>query len=155
MSNHHYNFQYCPKMIIFSKDGESILLCKRQGEADYDGTFSFPGGKIETTDGGFIEGVNREKDEELGTDFKVTIFPTFTTNVFFTKNDGSIMVIPHMYCVHEGGEISLNKEEYSEYAWVSIEDLDDFEPKIKNIPKLVNTVLRLKDIMLETETITI
>ena len=39
-----YNFQYCQKIVVLSKDKNKVLLCKRKGEADYDGTFSFIGG---------------------------------------------------------------------------------------------------------------
>ena len=59
-------FQYCQKIVIFSKDGTSVLLAKRRGEADYDGVFSFIGGKLESTDGGLVQGLQREKDEEIG-----------------------------------------------------------------------------------------
>ena len=61
-----YNFQYCQKIVVLSKDRTKVLLCKRKGEADYDGIFSFIGGKMETTDISIIEGLKREKDEETG-----------------------------------------------------------------------------------------
>jgi hypothetical protein len=44
-------FQYCQKLIILSADKTKVLLAKRKGEADYDGIYSFIGGKMETTDG--------------------------------------------------------------------------------------------------------
>ena len=74
-----YNFQYCQKIVVFSKEVDKVLLCKRKGEADFDGTFSFIGGKMETTDGAILEGLRREKNEEVGEGFKVCIYPTFTT----------------------------------------------------------------------------
>lgn len=45
-----YNFQYCQKLIVISPEKDTVLLCKRKGEADYDGVFSFIGGKMETSD---------------------------------------------------------------------------------------------------------
>jgi ADP-ribose pyrophosphatase YjhB (NUDIX family) len=48
-------FQYCQKIVVYSQDGQKVLLCKRKGEADFDGTFSFIGGKMERSDGGILE----------------------------------------------------------------------------------------------------
>ena len=42
-------FQYCQKLIILSADKSQVLLTKRKGEADYDGVYSFIGGKMENT----------------------------------------------------------------------------------------------------------
>lgn len=42
-----------------------VLLAKRRGEADYDGVFSFIGGKLESTDGGLVQGLRREKMRRL------------------------------------------------------------------------------------------
>jgi hypothetical protein len=44
-------FQYCQKIVVYSQDGQSVLLCKRKGEADFDSVFSFIGGKMERSDG--------------------------------------------------------------------------------------------------------
>lgn len=45
------------------------------------------------------------------------------------------MIIPHVAALHVSGDITLN-EEYSNYKWVPIDELESFEPKIKNIPEL-------------------
>ena len=78
-----YNFQYCQKIVVYSKDELSVLLCKRKDEADFDGIFSFIGGKMEITDASMLEGLKREKDEEVGEEFKIKVFPSFTTNAFY------------------------------------------------------------------------
>lgn len=148
MSNLH--FQYCQKIVVYSKDGQSVLLCKRKGEADYDGVFSFIGGKMETTDGAIIEGLKREKNEEVGEDFKIKIFPAFSTNEFFVKKDGNAMVLPHYYAIHESGDITLN-EEYSEYQRVPLADITSFEPKIYTIPRSLNSLALLQEILHKTE----
>lgn len=145
-----YNFQYCQKIVVFSRDESSVLLCKRKNEADYDGTFSFVGGKMETTDESIIAGLKREKDEEVGPNFKIKVFPTFTTNILFTKKDGSAMILPHIYAIHQEGEIQLS-EEYSEYKWVGLDEVDKFEPKINTIPDMLNRFALLKKILSETK----
>lgn len=144
------NFQYCQKIVVFSQDEQSVLLCKRKGEADFDGVFSFIWGKMERSDGAIIEWLRREKNEEVGEDFKIKIFPAFSTNEFFFKKDGHAMVLPHYYAIHEGGAITLN-EEYSEYQRVALTDIRDFGPKIETIPGVLERMTILKEIIYKTE----
>jgi ADP-ribose pyrophosphatase YjhB (NUDIX family) len=140
-----YNFQYCQKIIVFSKDVKSVLLCKRKGEQDYDGVFSFIGGKMETTDESILAGLKREKDEEVGQGFKININVKYSANLFFIKKDGSRMILPHYYAIYEDGEVELG-EEYSEFRWVLLNELESFEPKIKSIPASIAAMLSLMKI---------
>ena len=128
-------FQYCQKLVILSADKQSVLLAKRKGEADYDGTFSFVGGKMETTDESLVAGMKREKDEEIGAGVRINIIPDESLNVLFRKADGNSMVLPHIAGVYISGDIYIN-DEYSEYRWVPLSDLGTFEPKIANIPEM-------------------
>ena len=141
-----YSFQYCQKLVIFSKDKTKILLGKRKGEADYDGVFSFFGGKMETKDASILVGLKREKDEELGENFLIDVYPLFTHNLFFTKADGRKMILPHYYAVYKSGEVTLN-EEYSEAQWIPLKELDSFEPKVETIPDVVKQMLKLEKMM--------
>lgn len=134
MQNHRF-FQYCQKLVIVSPDFNSVLLAKRREEVDYDGVFSFIGGKMETTDQSLLEGMKREKDEEIGPKANVKVLPNESYNLLFRKKDGTSMILPHIAGVFQSGEIELN-EEYSEYKWVPMDELEKFEPKIKNIPQL-------------------
>jgi 8-oxo-dGTP pyrophosphatase MutT (NUDIX family) len=128
-------FQYCQKLVILSADKQKVLLAKRRGEADYDGTYSFIGGKLETTDESIVTGMKREKDEEIGPSAKVKVLPYETYNLLFRKKDGQVMVLPHIAGLYQGGDIQLN-DEYSDFQWVALVELDNFEPKIENIPQL-------------------
>ena len=47
------------------------------------------------------------------------------------------MILPHYVAIYSGGEITIN-EEYSDFAWVDINRLEEFEPKIENIPYFVD-----------------
>ena len=145
-----YCFQNCPKIVVFSKDKSKVLLCKRKGEADYDGVFSFIGGKMETSDESILAGLKREKNEEVGSSFKIKIYPVYSVNFYFKKKDGSHMILPHYYAIYESGNIHLN-EEYFEYKWVLINELNKFEPKIPTIPDIVEKLLRISDSFLEDE----
>ena len=130
-------FQYCQKLIILSEDKTKVLLAKRKGEADYDGTYSFIGGKMETTDESILAGMQREKNEEIGEQAAIAVLSNETYNVFFRKKDGNSMILPHIAGVFVSGDITLN-EEYSDYKWVAIDELESFEPKISNIPELTS-----------------
>jgi len=118
-----------------------VLLAKRKGEADYDGVYSFIGGKMETTDEGLLAGMKREKDEEIGQAAKINVLPDETFNLFFRKKDGNTMVLPHIASIYVSGEIELN-DEYSDYRWVPLVDIDGFEPKVPNIPQLARWAVR-------------
>jgi 8-oxo-dGTP pyrophosphatase MutT (NUDIX family) len=135
-SNPNLLFQYIQKLVVLSADRQSVLVAKRKGEADYDGTFSFIGGKMETTDESLIAGMKREKDEEIGPAAVIKVLPNETYNVLFRKSSGQMTVNPHTPAVFVSGEISINPEEYSEYRWVSLSELDQLEPKIQNIPMI-------------------
>lgn len=143
-------YQYCQKIIVFSEDRKKVLLGKRQGEQDYDGTFSFVGGKIEHTDGSILEGLRREKNEELGEDFKIRINPEISHGRYYVKKDGNHMILPHYYSEYVSGEMNVN-EEYSECTWFDISELDDLEPKVENIPDTVRLMLRMSENFLEEE----
>jgi len=134
-------FQYCQKLVILSADRQSVLLAKRKGEADYDGVYSFIGGKMETTDEGLLAGMKREKDEEIGQAAKINVLPDETFNLFFRKKDGNTMVLPHIASIYVSGEIELN-DEYSDYRWVPLVDIDGFEPKVPNITQLARWAVR-------------
>lgn len=125
-------FQYCPKLAVFNADRSSVLLCRRKGETDYDGTFSFIGGKMEHKDQTIVDALRREKTEEVGESFRIQVLPYYSVDTFFMKNDGNRMILPHYYAVHVSGDVQLN-EEYSEHTWVSLPELKKFEPKVSNI----------------------
>jgi 8-oxo-dGTP pyrophosphatase MutT (NUDIX family) len=125
-------FQYCQKLVVFSANKQSVLLARRKSEIDYDGVFSFIGGKLETTDTSLLAGMQREKNEELSEHVTLRVLPSETYNILFRKKDGNTMVLPHIPAIYVSGDITLN-DEYSEYQWVLLTDLARFEPKIESI----------------------
>jgi 8-oxo-dGTP pyrophosphatase MutT (NUDIX family) len=140
-SDPQFMFQYIQKLVILSPDHSNVLLAKRKGEADYDGTFSFIGGKMETSDPSIIAGMKREKDEEIGPGTVVRILPPESYNVLFRKKDGNTTICPHIAGVFVSGDIILS-DEYSEYQWVALAELDQFEPKIPNIPSITRWAIK-------------
>jgi ADP-ribose pyrophosphatase YjhB (NUDIX family) len=149
-----YAFQNCQKIVLFRKNNTEVLLAKRKGENDFDGIYSFVGGKMEITDGGILEGLKREKNEEIGENIKIKIWPVFNTMNYFVKKDGSHMVLPHYYARYESGEIKLN-DEYEDYKWVEVSKLADFEPKIETVELMVKNLLRLVSLIKEEDLVEI
>ena len=147
-------FQYCPKFVIFSQDHKKIILGKRKNEQDYNAVFSFFGGKMQNSDVDILSAIRREKIEELGNKCWIELFPLYSTNYFFVKRDGNHMVVPHYYSRFVGGEIILSNE-YSEYQWVELFDLNVFEPKIETIPEAVSRVLILSQLIREDQLVRI
>ena len=133
-----YGFQNCQKIVVFRKNNTEVLLARRKGENDFDGVY----------------GLKREKDEEVGENFKIKIYPIFNTMNYFIKKDGNFMVLPHYYARYESGEIKLN-EEYSYYKWVEVEKLAEFEPKIPTVEIMAKNLLRLIKIIKEEELVLI
>lgn len=134
-------FQYCQKLMVFDEGFQKVFLAKRKGEQDYDGIYSFIGGKMETTDGGFTESMSREKTEEIGAKANVSVVPVPVYHALFSKKDGSSMILPHYIGMYNGGAIEIN-DEYSDYQWVDISGLSDFGPKIDTIEPAVTTALK-------------
>jgi 8-oxo-dGTP pyrophosphatase MutT (NUDIX family) len=144
-------FHYCPKLIVFSKDRKSVLLARRSGEADYDGAYTFIGGKTETTDGDLVSGLRREKIEEIGIDAKIIVcYMMSCYQVWYTKKNGNSMVLPHHIAIHQGGEIKLNPGEYDDYKWVSIKDIDQYD-HIHTTPPAVRAALRYLPFLTEED----
>jgi len=143
-------FQYCPKQIVFSADKQSVLLARRAGEADYDGVFSFIGGKTETTDGGLLAGLQREKNEEIGKQARLKICYTMSCyQTWFTKANGASMILPHHIAIYQGGDIVLNGE-YSEYKWVPIAEIDQYN-QVPTVPPAVRAALRYLPILSDSD----
>lgn len=135
-------FHYCPKLIVFSKDKKSVLLARRAGEADYDGAYTFIGGKSETTDGGLVAGLQREKNEEIGPDAKLKVcYMMSCYQVWYTKKNGNSMILPHHIAIYQGGDMQLNPGEYDDYKWVPIEHIDEYD-HIATTPPAVRAALR-------------
>lgn len=96
---------------------------------------------METTDDGLLAGMKREKDEEIGQAVRINVLPDETYNVLFRKKDGNAMVVPHIASIYVSGEIELN-DEYSDYQWVPLTEINGFEPKIPNISQLAQWAAR-------------
>lgn len=140
-----YHFQFCPKLVILSSDLSKVLLGKRRGESDYDGVFSFIGGKMEDIDQTIVEGIKREKNEEIGGNFLLQLYPDISSSLLFIKSDNTHMIVSYYLAIHHGGEITPNHKEYSEYRWIDIDLIAKLEPKVPTIPTVVDLFLGMRN----------
>lgn len=145
------HFQYCQKIVLFRNNNQEVLLAKRQNEADFNGVYSFIGGKMENTDPDILAGLAREIKEEIGSQVRIRICPLISYNVFYLKKDGEAMILPHYYASYVSGKIILSEAEYADYRWVELSGLKELSPKIDNIPEIANRLKNLRETMLESE----
>lgn len=143
MTNNPYAFEFCPKIAVF--DGANVLLCRRVGEADYDGVFSFIGGKMEHRDTTIVDGLHREKTEEIGPDTRLSVLTRWSIAVEFNKANGARMILPHYLADWQGGTIALG-DEYSEYRWVPTTAIAELPNTIPNIAEICAQLDRLRHI---------
>jgi ADP-ribose pyrophosphatase YjhB (NUDIX family) len=149
-----YSFQNCQKIVVFSPDNKKVLLARRKGEKDYDEVYSFIGGKMEVSDKNIVEGLRREKTEEVGSKFIIALYPVYNVMNFYVKKDGNSMILPHFYARHVRGEIKLNSE-YSDYKWIPVSELKSFEPKIPTILDVVKRLLQIIPLVKEEDLVEI
>lgn len=93
-----------------------------------------------------MNGLQREKNEEVGENVVLRVATTMSYNAYYVKAGGQHMVLPHYYAEYVTGDIVLSKE-YSEYVWVPTVDLDAFGPKVENIPEIVAWTVRIREIL--------
>lgn len=141
-------FQYCQKLVVFNPNMDKVLLARRKGEADFDGVYSFIGGKMETTDETILKGMYREKCEEIGFRNKVLIYPDLVHHEVFTKKSGDKMILPHYVCIFSEGEIDLN-DEYTDYIWYDVNNILDAPNVIPTVPDIVGKFKGLEGILKE------
>jgi ADP-ribose pyrophosphatase YjhB (NUDIX family) len=133
-------------MVLFRNGGTELLLARRAGEADFNATYTLTGGKLETTDGSIVNGLKREKTEELGKAVHIKICPFASFNVYFVKHNGQHMILPHYYAEYVKGKIQLS-DEYSDFRWIPTQQLASFTPKIENIIEIANWAQRVRTIL--------
>ena len=128
--------------IIRNKDGK-YLICKRsENEKAFPGKWCVPGGKVERND--FI---NKSKDtsdhwldifekvleREIFEETKLQIKNIgYVSNLAFIRPNGFSTIIISLYGEHENGEVELDKEALSEFAWVNLEEARNYD-LIENI----------------------
>ena len=135
--------------IIRNNEGK-YLICKRSpNEKAFPNKWCVPGGKIEQSD--FI---HKEKDTS---DHWLDIFEKtlekeileetnlkiknigYVSNLAFIRSNGHSTIIVSLYGKYESGEVKLNEEELTDYAWVTLEEAKNYD-LIENIYEQIEKV---------------
>jgi 8-oxo-dGTP pyrophosphatase MutT (NUDIX family) len=122
--------------IVYSDD--QYLITKRSEDEDrFPGMWTVPGGKLETDDYTSLEKdtdihwynvleqvLEREVKEEAGIDIDKV---EYVTSLSMVHDDGAPSLIISCMAEHAGGEISLDEEEMSDHAWVTVEEAEEYD----------------------------
>ncbi len=109
-------------IIVRDMQFPSVLLIKRAERSGdpWSGQIAFPGGKMQPGDGTARDTAVRETREEVGVDLSRADFMGYAPTA--TTHTGNMEVVPAVFLLKEGVEISPN-EEVASYRWVDLEDL--------------------------------
>lgn len=110
-------------MIVRDRQNPSVLLIKRAERPGdpWSGQIAFPGGKMQSGDKTARDTAVRETMEEVGIDLDVKAEFLGYGGVT-TTHTGTMDVVPSVFMLKEGVEVSPN-DEVASYRWVDLEDL--------------------------------
>ena len=131
---------------IIRKDGK-YLICKRSpNEKAFPNKWCVPGGKIELSDMNAIPKISDTHwsnvfenilQKEILEETKLKIKNIgYVANVAFIRPNGFSTLVISLHADHESGEVELNKEELTDHAWVSVDELKDYD-LINNIDEQI------------------
>lgn len=135
------------------KKQNKYLICKRSPfEKAFPEKWCVPGGKIECKDfintlkdtsshwlDIFEKTLQREIFEETGIKIKNM---GYVSNLAFIRPNGFSTLIVSLYAEHDEGEVILNKDELTEYAWVTLEQAKKYD-LIENIYEQIEKVHKI------------
>ena len=110
--------------VIRNSDGKYLVLKRHENEIAYPGMYTFPGGKVEGNDT-MEETLAKEVEEEAG----LTLKPgkMLLKDKSFLRPDGQTSKFFSYLCEVEAEEPVKICEDFTDYKWVTVDDL-------KNIP---------------------
>ena len=111
--------------LVTRKQGTEVLILKRSLEESYlPGVWDVPGGALEWGEDPF-EGVARETKEEAGLLILNAKLFDYYSNVDSGKQKHFVTLI--FVAEHEGDREPILSEDHSEYAWISKEEVKDYD----------------------------
>ncbi|MFA5763314.1 MAG: NUDIX hydrolase [archaeon] len=115
---------------IFNDKNELLLLKNNKG------TWGILGGHLDKGEQ-IRDTVHREAMEEAG--IKIDIRRQFGLRVVSEKNS----VVISFSCRYVSGEIKLQKDEVSEFAWVTLDELKNYKLTFDDLPALAKKALQV------------
>lgn len=111
------NMQVGVKLLIQAEDG-SILLIKRRGYDELDGTWDIPGGRISPEEP-LLEALRREVSEEIGATFTSTPTLIAAQDIFPPGRD--LHVVRLTYMITESVPVGPLSDEHSEARYILLD----------------------------------
>ncbi len=108
--------------VIRNEAGKYLVLKRSPNEIAYPNMWTFPGGKVEDNDT-TEETLIKEIKEEVG----LTLKPgkILLKDKSFIRPDGQTAKVFSYLCEVDGREaIKMDKNDFTEYKWVNVEDLE-------------------------------
>lgn len=128
--------QVAVKAVIRNQDGKFLIM--REGER-----WQAVGGRLEKGEK-LEDGLRRETEEETGiTDLEVG--KAIHVDEWFSKPEGELKHIVAIFflCETRGNEVTLSSE-HQEFAWVTPDELEDYETLEKEIKQAIILASEMK-----------
>jgi len=136
------------------RKGDKFLICKRSpNEKAFPNKWCVPGGKIERGDfintskdtqdhwlDIFEKVLRKEIKEETNLEIKDI---GYVSSLVFIRPNGFSTIIVSLYADYAAGEVQLQNEELSDYAWVTLEEAKEYD-LIENIYEQLEKVEKNK-----------
>lgn len=137
MTNQNHYLHEVAITAIIIKDGKYLITRRAATKKRFPGMWTVPGGKLETND--YLQlpkdtehywynvlerTLRREVKEEVGIDIDTI---EYVTSLAMVHVDGNPSLVISCMADYAGGEIFLQKDELDEYAWVSLEEAQNYQ----------------------------
>ena len=108
--------------VIRNNEGKYLVLKRSEREIAYPGMYTFPGGKIEDNDT-IEETLVKEVKEEANLDLKIGKI-LLKDKSFIRPDDQTVKVFSYLCEVENYNNIKIS-DDFTDYKWVSFEDLEN------------------------------
>ncbi|HBG81225.1 TPA: NUDIX hydrolase [candidate division CPR2 bacterium] len=109
---------------FIERDGKYLILKRSEDEIVKPGMWTLPGGKVERGES-LTASIEREVKEETGLEVEGNI--EYVGNSEFTRPDDYHVIIVRFKAKVKAGEVKVPKEDFTDYAWISLDELDKYE----------------------------
>lgn len=150
-------FYIVANTVIYRKDGKCLILKRHDREKVHPGKYCVPGGKLEWNNldlknptrlnGDVLDFENaledllkREVKEEAGIEIDDALY--YINSVAFVRPDGIPVVLIKFAVQYKSGEVVLEKESFSDYAWVDSYEVENYDC-IKGIKEEIKKTIEL------------
>jgi 8-oxo-dGTP diphosphatase len=134
--------------VIRNNEGKYLVLKRSKREIAYPGMYTFPGGKIEDNDT-VEETLIKEAEEEASLNLKPG--KILLKDKSFIRPDGQTVKVFSYLCEVENSDNIKISDDFTDYKWVSFEDLKNIshvgiEDELLQAEKLYKLSIALKEL---------